>query len=266
LDAALSLTLAGMPPWLAIPLAIGGPVTAAFMLGRLATQLFTDQDFLRNARTGAVKYEFIALIYATAAALALAGSWDIYQTQRDKLQTETSRLYALALTVDAFEGAAFADRRAEMAAAIRGYASAVVTEDWPRMEHGEPSGGSERAFQRLARAFFDNNPETEGQGNLAQNYSGWLGEVAEARIARVSVVSRSLVGLVWLLLLACSVAAIGFQWFFAGSNTRINFAMGSVTAVIVGTVLLVSARLTHPFVGDPPLLSPRPFFALMEVM
>ena len=266
MDSALSFALASMPPWLAIVITIGGPVGVAFVLGNLAETAFTELEFLQNAETGAKRYELIVLMYATVATLALAGGWNVYQKQRDALQRETSGLYLLALSVDAFDGPAFAERRTEMTAAIRGYASAVVTEDWPAMEVGQTSQGSELAFQRLARAFFDTNPSNEGQGNLAQNYTGWMGEIAAARIARLSVVSRSISVMIWLLLLTCSVSVIAFQWFFAGGNMRMNFALGSVTAVIVGTVLMVSVKLTHPFVGDPPLLTPRPFLALMGVM
>jgi hypothetical protein len=85
------------------------------------------------------------------------------------------------------------------------------------------------------------------------------------RIARLSVMSRSLSTLIWLLVLTCSVSVISFQWFFAGGSMAMNFAMGSVIALIVGAVLLVAIKLAHPFVGDPPLLTPRPFLALMEV-
>jgi hypothetical protein len=41
--------------------------------------------------------------------------------------------------------------------------------------------------------------------------------------------------------------------------------MGAVISVIVGLVLLVSLKLAFPFVGDPALLTPRAFFALMDV-
>jgi hypothetical protein len=41
--------------------------------------------------------------------------------------------------------------------------------------------------------------------------------------------------------------------------------MGGVTAVIVGCVLLVAVKLSHPLVGVPPLLSARPFLELMQV-
>jgi len=39
----------------------------------------------------------------------------------------------------------------------------------------------------------------------------------------------------------------------------------AVLALIVGVVLMVSGKLAFPFNGDPPFLSPGPFFQLMGV-
>jgi len=89
--------------------------------------------------------------------------------------------------------------------------------------------------------------------------------VGEARITRLSVMSRTLSGLIWALVLTVSVATIAFQWFFAGGSVTMHYAMGAVIALIVGAVLLVAIKLAFPFVGDPALLTPRPFLAMMEV-
>ncbi|NKC32289.1 bestrophin-like domain [Falsiroseomonas selenitidurans] len=257
--------IAALPGWLAILLTAGVPVLLALGLGYLMHQLFTPQEFAANVQVGAVKYGFVVEIYAVVAALALVGAWDIYQTARDTMQKETSSLYMLALSVDAFDGPAFEPARQAMRSAIRGYAGAVVGEDWPAMQAGQPTTGSEVAFQRLARVFLDLDGSTGGQLSLQQKINDWVSEVGEARIARLSVMSRTLSGLIWALVLTVSVATIAFQWFFGGGHATMHYAMGLVIALIVGAVLLVALKLAFPFVGDPALLTPRPFLALMEV-
>jgi hypothetical protein len=235
------------------------------LFGRAMHALFTPTEFATNAVVGAVKYGFVVEVYAVVAALTLVGAWEGYQTARDTLQKEASGLYMLALSVDTFSGADFAATRSEMRAAIRGYASAVVSNDWPSMQSGTPSLASDTAFQRLTRTFLDVNGETAGQQALQQKIGDWLGGVGEARIARLSVISRSLAGLIWMLVLSVSVAVIAFQWFFGGGNVAMHYAMGTVIAIIVGLVLLVSLKLAFPYAGDHALLTPRPFLALMEV-
>ena len=133
------------------------------------------------------------------------------------------------------------------------------------MQAGQPATGSEAAFQRLARAFLDIDGATTGQQALQQKIGDWVAQVGEARITRLSVMSRTLSGLIWALVLTVSVAAIAFQWFFAGGSVAMHYAMGAVIALIVGAVLLVAIKLAFPFVGDPALLTPRPFLAMMEV-
>lgn len=257
--------LASLPLWAGLALTIGAPVVVALGFGRAMHSLFTPAEFATNAAVGAVKYGFVVEIYAVVAALTLVGAWDIYQTARDTLQREAGGLYMLALAVETYAGPDFADERAEMRAAIRDYASSVVSGDWPAMQAGTATLGSDPSFQRLTRAFLDVSGITPAQQALQQNVAGWIAGIAEARIARLSVTSRSLAGLIWMLVLTVSVAVIAFQWFFGGGNAAMHVAMGAVISVIVGLVLLVSLKLGYPYVGDAPLLTPRPYLALMDL-
>jgi membrane protein YdbS with pleckstrin-like domain len=265
MDILLTAGIAALPTPLALLVAVGVPVLLAFAVGSVMYAVFTEQDFLANAQVGAIKYSFVVEVYAVVAALSLVGAWDIYQSARDQLQKETGALYLLALSVDTYGLPEQAAERDEMRGAIRGYAAEVVTNDWQAMQLGRASSQSDDAFQRLARAYLDVDPVSGAQQTLQQNTAQWIAQVAEARIARLSVMSRTLSGLIWALVLTTSVAVISFQWFFGGANVTMHYAMGLVIAIIVGGVLLVSLRLAFPFVGDPPLLSPRPFYELMQV-
>jgi hypothetical protein len=265
LDILLPHGLATLPAWLGILFTVAGPVLLALLLGHVMYALFTPAEFQANAVVGAVKYGFVVEIYAAVAALTLVGGWDIYQTARDTLQKEASGLYMLALAVDTYDGERLAPVRAEMRGAIRGYAAALVSQDWPAMQAGTPSTGSDAAFQRLTRAFLDPEGERSAQQVLQQKTADWLGQVAEARIARLSVGSRTLSGLIWVLVLTVSVSVIAFQWFFGGASAAMHYAMAAVIAVIVGTVLLVAIKLAFPYVGEPPMLTPAPFHAMMDL-
>ncbi len=265
MDILLPHGLATLPAWLAMAIAIAVPVALALLLGRVMYALFTHAEFQANAVVGAVKYGFVVEIYAVVAALTLVGSWDTFQTARDTLQKEASGLYMLAHAVDTYDGPQFEATRAEMRGAIRAYAGSVVAQDWPAMQAGVPSSGSDSAFQRMTRAFLDVEGTRSAQQALQQKTADWLGQVAEARIARLSVQSRTLSGLIWMLVLTVSVAVIAFQWFFGGASAAMHYAMASVIAIIVGSVLLVSIKLAFPYVGDPALLTPAPFLALMDL-
>jgi hypothetical protein len=265
MDIVLPQQLAALPAWLGILLTTAVPVGIAILLGRVMYALFTQAEFHANAVVGAVKYGFVVEIYAVVAALTLVGAWDTFQTARDTLRQETSALYMLALATDTFDGPSQAATRAEMRGAIRGYAATVVAHDWPAMQAGVPSNSSDAAFQRLTRAFLDADAEKPSQQALQQTTGNWLNTIAEARIARLSVASRTLSGLIWMLVLTVSVAVIAFQWFFGGASAAMHYAMAAVIALIVGSVLMVSVKLAFPYVGDAPLLTPAPFHAMMDL-
>ena len=265
MDASLTLTLAALPTPVAILFAIGIPTLLAVAVGSVVFSIFTEQDFARNAFMASVKFGFVVEIYAAVAALTLVGAWDIYQTARDTLQKESGALYMLAMSVDTYSAAEQAGLRDAMRAAIRGYAASVVSQDWPALQAGMVSTASDPAFQHLARVYLDAEPMTAAQQALAQNISQWVAQVAEARIGRLSVTSRTLSVLVWFLVMLVSVAVISFQWFFGSQNQGLHYAMGTVTVAIIGCVLLVAVKLAHPFAGDAPLLSARPFLEMMQV-
>lgn len=265
MDISLTTSLASLPTPVAALLAVGIPVLVAMGLGNVMFAVFTQQDFTQNAFMASVKYSFVVEIYAAVAALTLVGAWNIYETARETLQKEAGSLYMLALSVDSYNAPSQEGLRSDMRAAIRNYAGDVVSADWPSLQAGLPSTASDPSFQRLARVFLDAEPVTPAQQALAQNIAQWVAQAAEARIGRLSVASRTLSTLLWFLILVVSVAVLVFQWFFGSPNHGLHYAMGGVTAVIVGCVLLVAVKLSHPLVGVPPLLSARPFLELMQV-
>lgn len=265
MDISLAQSIAGLSLPVAALVTIAVPMLLALGLGFVIHSLFTPQELAANAAVGYVKYGFLTEIYAAIAALTLVGAWDIYQTSRDNLQKETGALYMLALSAEAFNGPDQQEIRDAMRFSIRNYAAAVASEEWPAFLKNEISEGSEIAFQHLARTFIMGEPVTNAQQALAQNTSQWVNSVSESRLARLSMMSRTISSLIWSLILTASVAVIAFQWFFGGPRLGIHYSMGIFIAVIVGSILLVAIKLSFPFAGENPLLSPRPFLSLMDV-
>lgn len=241
------------------------PVILAIGLGGIIHSVFTPQELAANAAVGYAKFGFLTEVYAVIAALTLVGAWDIYQNSRDIIQRETNALYMLALSTEAYTNADQAELRAAMRFSIRNYASEVVGEEWAAMQGRGRSENSENAFQLMAKTFMSAEPLTNAQQALAQNIPQWISNIAETRLARLSIMSRTISSIVWSLLLAASVAVLAFQWFFGGSRLGIHFAMGVFISIIIGGVLLTCVKLAFPFSGENPLLSTRPFLVLMEI-
>jgi len=258
-------SIASLPIALAALVTVGLPMLLAMGVGIVILSVFTPQELALNAGVGRAKFNFIIQAYAVVAALALVGSWEIYQTTRDMLLKETSALYMLAHATDTYGLPHQAEAREEMRGALRGYGTAVVEQDWPMMQAGLPSRASDATFSRLSRAFMLPEPETQAQQAIAQNTAQWLLQITEARTARLSVGTRTLTTLVWLLVLTVSVSVLLLQWFIGSAQLALHYTMSAVVALIVGIVALVALKLAFPVVGEFALLSPWPYLELMNL-
>jgi hypothetical protein len=265
MEAELVHGFVSLPLPVLLAVSLGVPLLISLALGQLLLAVFTPAELAANTAVGAIKYSFVVEVYAVVAALTLVGSWGIYQNARDNLQRETGALYMLAVAVPSYAEPEQAARRQEMYAAIRGYAGAVAAVDWRNMQLANNISGSDAEFERLARAFLDARPANEAQQALAQNVAAWVAQVADGRLARLSANSRSFGALIWTLVLVVSVAALAFQAFVGSVGTLLHQVMTGSIALIVGTVLAVSAKLAFPFTGDAPFLSPTPFMQLTRV-
>ena len=82
----------------------------------------------------------------------------------------------------------------------------------------------------MSRVFFDTEPVTQAQQALAQNTVQWVAHVAEARIDRLSVGTRTISLLIWMLILTVSVSVLVFQWFIGSGSLGVHYGMGAVIA------------------------------------
>lgn len=265
MDVSLAQGVAGLSLPLAGLVTILLPIILAVGLGVIIHSVFTPQELAANAAVGYAKFGFLTEVYAVIAALTLVGAWDIYQNSRDIIQRETNALYMLALATESYSNLDQAELRAAMRFSIRNYASEVVGEEWAVMQGRGRSEASEIAFQVMAKTFMGAEPVTNAQQAVAQNIPQWISNISETRLARLSIMSRTISSLVWTLLLAASVAVLAFQWFFGGSRLTIHYSMGVFISIIIGGVLLTCVKLAFPFSGEYPLLSTRPFLVLMEI-
>ena len=76
----------------------------------------------------------------------------------------------------------------------------------------------------------------------------WVREVSENRSFRLTTVSRSLVSLVWVLILLGTVVAIIFPWFFGTVNVVAHGLMSAILVSFLMVHLVVILHLAYPFV------------------
>lgn len=257
----LGLLLAQMPLTVILPLAVGLAVLASVIGTWIINSLYTVEQLQANNRVGAVKFQFIAEVYAVTLALALIGAFDHFTSAQTSVQREAATLEALSRAADAYDAPGQDEARTQMKTAVREYARVVVEKEWATMSFGVRHYEVDARLKELSDAFLLVEPVTAGQETVQQNTVEWVREIGELRSFRLTTVSRSLIFMVWLITVAGTALAIIFPWFFGSPNILVQGLMSCLLSAFLVLHLVVVLHLAYPFVGETSV-SPQALIAL----
>jgi hypothetical protein len=261
MDSTFTLWLASQPLWISTVLVVGTGVMIAALGNILIGFYYTQMELASNNIIGGFKFGFLAELYAVMVALALVGTWDIYQSARSTVQNEVAALHYLDQAALIFDP----DDAARIRDALRRYISAVIGLEWSTMQVGRPSAEAERAFSEVIQAFLQVESPRSNIAAVQQSLGQTFQQIAEYRQLRVSTISRSLSYLIWYMILFATLASIAFPWFFGNGNRLFQVLMSMLLAAIIMLIVLVALKLSHPFTGETGI-SPDPFLLLMQRM
>lgn len=259
----LAVLLARIPLDVAVPLLIGLAILISAIGTWIVNAIYTPLQLEPNNLVGTAKFNFLGEIFAVTLALALIGAFDRYTDAQTTVQKEVATLISLDRAADAYDQPGQADTRAQMKAAVREYARAVVEKEWRTMSVGVPSFEVTHRLKQMSDAFLKADPITAGQQALQQNTVEWVRQVNESRSFRLTTVSRSLVSLVWILLGLGMLLAIVFPWFFGTANVVAQGLMSAILTSFLVMHLVVVLHLAYPFVGET-AISPSAFIAVAQ--
>ena len=259
----LAVLLARIPLDVSVPMIIAIGVLVSVLGTWIVNTVYAPFQLEPNNLPAAAKFSFLGEVYALTLGLALIGAFDHYTSAQSTVQREVSTLVALDRAADVYDEPGQAELRARMKAAVREYARAEVEKEWRTMSVGIPSFEDTHRLGQLSDAFMKAEPVTNAQQALQQNTVEWVREVSENRSFRLTTVSRSLVSLVWVLILLGTVVAIIFPWFFGTVNVVAHGLMSAILVSFLMVHLVVILHLAYPFVGET-AISPSAFLAVAQ--
>ena len=259
----LALLMARIPLDVMVPLLIGVAVLVSVVGTWVVNTIYTPLQLEQNNSVGTAKFTFLGEIFAVTLALALIGAFDRYTDAQTTVQKEVATLVALDRAAEAYDEPGQSDTRARMKSAVREYARAVVEKEWRTMSVGVPSFEVTHRLAQLSDAFVKAEPVTNAQQALQQNTVEWVRQVNENRSFRLTTVSRSLVSLVWVLLVLGTVLSIVFPWFLGTTNVIAHAVMSAILVSFLVMHLVVVLHLAYPFVGET-AISPSAFLAVAQ--
>lgn len=259
----LGLQLARIPLETAIPLFVAIGLLLSLIGIWLVNSIFTPFQLEPNNLVGGVKFGFLGEVYAVTLGLALIGAFDIYTTAQTNVQREAATLVSLERATSAYDKPGQTEERVAMQRTIKAYARAVVEKEWRVMSYGVADHEVSLRLTDMTEAFLKVEPITASQQALQQNTVEWVRQINEYRSFRLTTVSRSLIALVWLVLITGTLTAIVFPLFFGTVNIVAQAIMSGLLVSFLVLHLLTVLQLSYPFVGDTSV-SPAAFLEVAQ--
>ncbi|NQW08745.1 MAG: DUF4239 domain-containing protein [Alphaproteobacteria bacterium] len=257
------LQLARIPLETAIPLFVALGLLLSLIGVWLVNSVFTPFQLEPNNLVGGVKFAFLGEVYAVTLGLALIGAFDIYTTAQTNAQREVSTLVSLERATAVYAEPSQAAERAAMRRTIKEYARAVVEKEWRVMSYGIADHEVSLRLVDMANAFLRIEPLTAAQQAAQQNTVEWVRQINEYRTFRLTTVSRSLIAMVWTVLVTGTLTAIVFPWFFGSVNLTAQVLMSGLLVSFLMLHLLMVLQLSYPFIGDTSV-SPNAFLEVAQ--
>jgi hypothetical protein len=258
----IGLYLASIPLDAAIPLFLAVGLLVSVFGSWIVNSIFTPVQLQANNGVGTAKFGFLGEVYAVTLGLALIGAFDHYTTSQTNAQKEAATLATLKGAAQIYNLPDQTSERMAMENSVEAYARAVVEREWGIMSYGVSDTEVSIRLQEIRAAFLGVEPQSSAQQALQQNTVEWVRQLNEYRVLRLTTVSRSLVALVWIVVIVGTITSIVFPWFFGTLNIVAQSTMSALLVSFLMLHLLTILQLSYPFVGDASISSA----AFLEVM
>jgi hypothetical protein len=224
---------------------VGATLAGMMMLAPVRRRM--TERFARSSEQAAYFGTQIWLVYSLILSLVAVGAWTDYQAAGEKVSREISTLEVLQRKATVYPE----PMRTQMDGLIRDYARAVASEEWPEQRAGRVPGAGRAYFQKLADVLGDFEPTNLPDQMVHAETLRELTSASEARRARIHASASSLPTVVWLVVLAGAVLALGGATFFVQVDDQLlHMTLVAIMAAFVGLVVFVTIALDHPFQGS----------------
>ncbi len=244
-----------MSLWLAavvIAASVAGMVAIMLGLRRVAPAggHFHDSD-----RASSV-LGFIGGGFAVLLGFVVLLSFQGYSNAKNKAEDEATAVFEQYEIASLFQPAA---KRNRLWGELVCYARAVISDEWPAMEHGDRSKLVDRWIERIEAEVPTAEIATMSEGTAYQQWFEKQADRDNARRQRLLEAGGTLPALLWVMLIIAACSVVGFVLLYADPSERAvgqGMFIGGVTAVVVSSLLSV-ALLASPFQGGHGAVHPK---------
>ncbi|GAA2775492.1 hypothetical protein [Saccharopolyspora taberi] len=236
-----------MNTYLAGSLWVLSSVLAAALVAYLVRRIGQDEGRPGNNDAAGQVFTIVSGLHAVVVAFVLITLFDTVSSARAGTYDEAESLVAVAWAVDALPGEA----GSEVRGLGRDYAGTVVDAEWPQMRGGQDvTGPGWEQLDRLRAAVLAAEADGEWQEERKSEAAARLDEVYEKRQERLNTAfDRSVVAVVWFVLIAGSVICVLLPNLFGGTRMATHIIVVSTLAGALSLLLFAIYQLQNPFGG-----------------
>lgn len=190
--------------------------------------------------------QFVAMMFAVLLGFMVADAMQRFGEARTTVQEEASALgnvYRLA------EGLG-PDRRDQLRALCKDYATQVIQDEWPKLAEKKDSPLAWAVYREMWTACTTYEPVTQRQSNAQQLLLSAMESVGDARRMRVEGLHSGLPTELWAVLIMGGVATTVFTYFFGSENFKIQMVMVAIVSLVICLNLFLLVTYDDPFSGD----------------
>lgn len=201
------------------------------------------------------------VIYAVLLGFMVVAVWESYSTAHTTAAEEAAILVPLyRQTTDMAQ-----DKGDAMRGLIRGYARAVIDDEWDNLKRtGHASEKARRLTGQVLREFGTLNPTTKVKEMIDAQFLQTFSSVLLLRNKRLLQASESLSWVMWLGAVGGAIITLSMSFVLYMDRPWPHLVMVGVLSALIGMLLFMLSVLSQPFVG-PLALEPAPFQASLTV-
>jgi hypothetical protein len=234
------------PTWLWGSILVAGAVVIA-CFGLAVFHRFVDTTVRRTHNDLAgYSIQIISVVYAVLMAFIAVATWGSFSAAESIVQEEAGYMGNLYRDTKGFP-----DRVGdEMRKTLKGYADAVVREEWPVQQRGELPSAGWRPLHKLHRELVKFDPQTRGEAVIQADFLRTINELYKARQARLTAAAGHIPEVIWWIIAIGGALTTAFSYLFGFESFRLHLTMtGAITASLALVVVLIIA-LDWPFRGE----------------
>jgi hypothetical protein len=217
-----------------------------FVVQKLIRKKIPHEMLTENHAVGGFLYSAVCFIYAVLIAFVFFAVWNNLEETDSKIEKEANNL--LNLYYDAF---VYTDTiKTEIQTSICDYVKRVTKEEWESMAEGKMDAEATKIFIKLNRIILNVNPNQVPNTEVLSQSLKNLNELREFRRHRLLVSRQNMPGILWFVLITCSVILVAFTFFFSTINIWHQYIMTAFLVFVSVLVLYLIYVLDHPFVGQ----------------